>query len=1130
MAPIHVASEKGNAKQVRGYLAKGIKVDTVGWHDTTPLHFACEKGHTEVVQLLLETNANVEAKEQGGWSPLHCACRYGHKEAVQLLLEKGAIVDTKNNGGWTPLHSACSSGHRDVAQLLLERDADVEINNCLGWTPLHLACKCGHKDVVLLLLKWNANLEAKNKSGKTPLDLCNDDKMKQFLRKAIQQRADRQIQAMKAMEQREMEQRRIVKRKMEQRQMKQLQLEKREMEQRLAAQQALESLNRFALCVHQARADTAALAQQAASVALPTGDGETLVQFIADVDACYQHTTHVRQARQQTIELVTRCCVVLRGMENASAAEDTCGDFKRAEVALETFNALQTKIHEADSVEDRDVTQRDRMRRECVDLIETALQQHRPTNPNIQIGVSAIEALAELRTCPPDPLEDDTNGLNLEDVQRLCRDASGKGVRFACDLGNESAISAECDATIANVREKLVGALLREFGYSDPNASSRRKHMGGCVAVLSAELAFQERTAHKLSEPQELVGVLCALESALEAIVAYCQQANDLNGRCAQLRRQHIQLTEGLTAPDLSVVESQPQINLSIAMQRKQWKVRILMIDTDTEEAEVREKCAAWERDTRARERAAGREVAAWLQFVKRHYPELVKHPSVLQCFTADELECARLGLLLKGETEANYPAGELLSGRPGRNVWQRTDASGKDVVVKSYNLASPEHRLHFLRTCAKLGALRGVLNMVPVVGVFTENDWGRVLMPYYANGDLSAWISAYPQRDPALCLRMAHQITSAVLGLHELDIVHCDLKPKNIFITSTHEALLGGFIDIRDAKSTVTSAAGTTREYAAPEIRSESVSKFEKSADVYSLGIVLRELLHGLRVTGIFNTVTDAGFASLIQQMTADKASERPTLTYVLAMPIFSELHSARLCGGCLDTYAAVGSLTCKNGHVVCNDCVDRALAIDMNSINHVARHNGLLPCIMRRSGCDGLWEFQRYVSHVTKTTFDTAICLMNKPEIRAVLLELRREAAEDREFKHIANEILPLRCPAMGHVLDESFDTCFALTCDSCPRENSEFCALCWGSFGRYTYSHVVRCALNPRPGHYFNAITVFHELRRKDRSQKLRDYWATLQLDETSKEKLAERVQPLLDQLKPEGTYDSISNIVA
>ncbi|KNC80911.1 hypothetical protein SARC_06752 [Sphaeroforma arctica JP610] len=371
--------------------------------------------------------------------------------------------------------------------------------------------------------------------------------------------------------------------------------------------------------------------------------------------------------------------------------------------------------------------------------------------------------------------------------------------------------------------------------------------------------------------------------------------------------------------------------------------------------------------------------------------------------------------------------------------------------------------------------------------------------MPYYANGDLSAWINEI--------LRCA-----CAWPTRSLDIVHCGLKPKNIFMTSTHEALLGDFDDVRDAKSTMTSAAGTTREYAAPDIRSQN-------------------LFHGLCVTGIYSTVTDAGIASLIHQMTTDKASERPTLADVLAMPIFSELHSARMCGVCMDTYAAVGGLTCKNGHVVCNDCVDRALALDMNSINHVARHNGLLPCIMRVSGCDDLWEPKAYAPHVTKATFDKAMSLVNKPKVRAeVLLELRREAAEEREFNHIANEILPLRCPGMGHVLDESFDACFALTCDSCPRENNEFCALCWGSFGGDTRSHVLRCALNPRPGQFFKAKKVFYELRRKDRSQKLRDYWATLHMDDINKEKLAERVQPILDQLKPEETYGSVSNIVA
>ncbi|KNC84859.1 hypothetical protein SARC_02941 [Sphaeroforma arctica JP610] len=151
--------------------------------------------------------------------------------------------------------------------------------------------------------------------------------------------------------------------------------------------------------------------------------------------------------------------------------------------------------------------------------------------------------------------------------------------------------------------------------------------------------------------------------------------------------------------------------------------------------------------------------------------------------------------------------------------------------------------------------------------------------------------------------------------------------------------------------------------------------------------------------------------------------------------------------------------------------------------------------------NGCEKVWEPKVYAAHVEQSVFEEAMCLVNKPKVgEELLIEQEHEAAQDREFHYIADQMLPLRCPEMGHVLDESFDVCFSLTC------------------------------ANPNPGEVYNALDVFYKIKRKERSQQLKKYWGTIKLDEMAKKKLTERIQPLRNQLKPEGTYKSVADIIA
>src|SRR5262245_59755818 len=107
--------------------------------------------------------------------------------------------------------------------------------------------------------------------------------------------------------------------------------------------------------------------------------------------------------------------------------------------------------------------------------------------------------------------------------------------------------------------------------------------------------------------------------------------------------------------------------------------------------------------------------------------------------------------------------------------------------------------------------------------------------------------------------LELFAAICSAVQHAHQKGVIHRDLKPSNILVTLIDGRPVPKVIDFGVAKavggklleespSTQFGAVVGTLEYMAPEQAGYSGSDVDTRADVYSLGVILYELLTGLR------------------------------------------------------------------------------------------------------------------------------------------------------------------------------------------------------------------------------------------------------------------------------------------
>lgn len=142
--------------------------------------------------------------------------------------------------------------------------------------------------------------------------------------------------------------------------------------------------------------------------------------------------------------------------------------------------------------------------------------------------------------------------------------------------------------------------------------------------------------------------------------------------------------------------------------------------------------------------------------------------------------------------------------------------------------------------------------HIVRVLDIFEENGTAYFAMEYAEGGSLSQKVKAEGALPEAVATRYILQVAEALAYLHEQKMNHLDVKPANIMLSASGDAVL---IDFGLAKQydatgsqTSTTPAGISEGYAPMEqYKLGGVAEFTPETDIYALGATFFKLLTGV-------------------------------------------------------------------------------------------------------------------------------------------------------------------------------------------------------------------------------------------------------------------------------------------
>jgi len=244
------------------------------------------------------------------------------------------------------------------------------------------------------------------------------------------------------------------------------------------------------------------------------------------------------------------------------------------------------------------------------------------------------------------------------------------------------------------------------------------------------------------------------------------------------------------------------------------------------------------------------------------------------------------------------YELREILGKGGMGEVWRGVQRSlGREVAIKLLppKLAEdPEFITRFEKEATALASLSHP-NVIQIIDRGMAADHYYFVMEYVAGQTLREVMNEgnLPPQD---ALKIVAQVCRAIDYAHEKQIIHRDLKPENILIDERGHVKVAdfGLAGIRQSEPrlhlTATAVAMGTVNYMAPEQRRDA-KNVDGRADLYSLGVVLYELLTGELPLGRFKLPSERGLDVRIDRIVLKSLETDPNARYQRASAIGMEI-----------------------------------------------------------------------------------------------------------------------------------------------------------------------------------------------------------------------------------------------